>query len=93
MEKLIIRKATVSDNFLQIAKLIYLSDIYIFPYWFSSEDEGIKVIADMMKKDDTMFSYKHCLIAETGGEIVGAINYFDINSDISNDYSHWNKSY
>lgn len=92
MKGLVIRKARSSDNFSQIAKLIYLSDIYIFPYWFSPEEEGVNIIREMVKKENTMFSYKHCIVAEVNGEIVGVINYFDKDSDINNDYSQWNNT-
>lgn len=89
---LVIRQAKKDDDFSQIAKLIYLSDVYIFPYWFESMEVGVKILTDMMGEEDTMFSYKHCLVAEIDNQIVGVINYFDWHSDISNDYTKWNNT-
>lgn len=43
-----IRGVEDGDDINQIAKLIYLTDPYIYPNWFDSIDDGIKVIREMI---------------------------------------------
>ncbi|MGN1104893.1 MAG: GNAT family N-acetyltransferase [Candidatus Coproplasma sp.] len=43
-----IRKMQPGDDIDQVAKLIYLTDLYIYPNWFDSMQDGIKVIARMI---------------------------------------------
>lgn len=43
-----IRKMAAEDDLNQVAKLIYLTDPYIYPYWFDSMADGIKVISQMI---------------------------------------------
>ena len=38
MGSLEIRKAKQTDNLNEIAKLIYLTDPYIYPYWFNKNN-------------------------------------------------------
>ena len=39
-----IRYAKETDDFKKIAKLVYETDRYIYPYWFASKEEGICVL-------------------------------------------------
>ena len=43
-----IRKMQAGDDIGQVAKLIYLTDPYIYPNWFDSIEDGVKVIAKMI---------------------------------------------
>ena len=43
-----IRSIEEGDDLNQIAKLIYLTDPYVYPNWFNSIEDGIKVIRQMI---------------------------------------------
>lgn len=43
-----VRNIEEGDDLHQIAKLIYLTDPYVYPNWFDSIDDGIKVIREMI---------------------------------------------
>ncbi len=43
-----VRALKDTDDLSQVAKLIYLTDPYIYPGWFDSIDDGIKVIREMI---------------------------------------------
>lgn len=47
-DDIIIRKLSDGDDLNQVAKLIYLTDPYVYPNWFDSIDDGIKVIREMI---------------------------------------------
>ena len=66
--------ATLEDDLLTMAELIYYSDIYIYPYLFNGIEEGKKVIAQMIA-NDTLYNYKNLLVAKWQGKVVGVIVY------------------
>lgn len=83
-----IRYATENDDFNVLARLMYETDRYIYPYWFEeNKDEGIKVIAELMKQENTSFYYKKCLVAEIDGKIVGMLVYFNKECPLDFKYS------
>lgn len=83
-----IRLANKKDNFETIAKLIYETDRYIYPYWFQGDKtEGIKVISNLMKDSRTSFYYEKCIVAEIQGKIVGMLLFFDETSGLDYQYS------
>ena len=43
-----IRNLNDDDDFNQVAKLIYLTDPYVYPGWFDGIEDGIKVIREMI---------------------------------------------
>ena len=64
---------TEADDSLKVARLIYLSDIYIYPYWFDSIDDGEKVIAKMIELP-TIYNRNNILLAiAENGDIAGAL--------------------
>lgn len=67
-----IRPMSKSDDEMQVAKLIYLSDNYIYPGWFDSIEDGQKVLAAMMNLP-TIYNKKNITVAVTEeGFIAGA---------------------
>ena len=67
-----VRSLTADDDLLQVAKLIYLSDDYIYPYWFDSIEDGKKVISEMIKLD-TIYAMKNIDVAVMpNGDIAAA---------------------
>lgn len=72
-KEVIIRKAQKTDDYMQIAKLIYLSDAYIYPYWFDCIEDGQKVLAQMLDLP-TLYNLENITVAvDKDGFIAGAI--------------------
>ena len=68
-----VRPLRDGDDFLQAAKMIYLSDKYIYPFWFDSMEEGQRVLSRMMELP-TLYNKQNITVAVTpGGDIVGAV--------------------
>lgn len=57
-----VRKLEDGDNLDQVAKLIYLTDPYVYPNWFDSIDDGIKVIQQMIKLP-TLYNKENITVA------------------------------
>lgn len=67
-----VRKMNGNDDKMQVAKLIYLSDAYIYPNWFESMEIGQRVIAEMMSLP-TIYNMDNITVAVTSdGFIAGA---------------------
>ena len=57
-----IRKLKNGDDLNQVAKLIYLTDPYIYPNWFNSIEDGIKVIREMINLP-TLYNSENITVA------------------------------
>lgn len=52
-EKIIFRRAKYTDNFIEIAELIYKTDPYIYPFWFKNDmEEAIEILSKKLVKKD-----------------------------------------
>lgn len=72
-DQIVIRQLSAEDDLLQVAKLIYLSDEYIYPYWFDDIEDGKKVIAEMIKLP-TIYKKENVTVAVMpNGDIAGAL--------------------
>ena len=68
-----IRPMADSDSVEQVARLIYKSDAYIYPNWFKSIDDGVKVISKMIDLP-TLYNRMNITVAVTkSGNVVGAL--------------------
>ena len=67
-----VRSLQEGDDLQQVAKLIYLSDKFIYPYWFDSLDDACKVISRMIDLP-TLYNRDNITVAVLNGYIVGAI--------------------
>lgn len=70
--EIIVRPLRDNDDFDRVARLIYLSDKYIYPYWFDSIEDGIKVIKEMISLH-TLYNISNIHVAEYNGIIVGGV--------------------
>ena len=84
---MVIRYANETDDFKALAKLMYETDRYIYPYWFKTKEEGVEEISKLLKRENTSFYYKKCIVAEIDGEIVGILLYFDDESPLDFAYA------
>ena len=82
-----IRQAKNTDDFKTIARFIYETDRFIYPYWFKDKNEGIDVLAELLNQKGSSFYYKNCIVAIVDNKIVGVLLYFTDKSKFSFDYS------
>ena len=90
LSDIICRRARDTDDMFQIAKLIYQTDQYIYPFWFKKNiDKGINYFADRMKKDGFFFNYNNIYIAydKDTNKIIGAICAVDKSVNLDYDYT------
>ncbi len=74
MEKrLIVRALSLEDDLIQVARLIYDTDEYIFPYLYESDlQKAERVIVKMIQRD-TIYNYRNITVATLDEKIVGLI--------------------
>ena len=51
-----IRKASLEDDLLRIAELLYKTDPYIYPYWFETLDKCTKELSELLQVDKFIFA-------------------------------------
>ena len=72
-DEIVVRPMCDDDDRLQVGRLIYMSDKYIYPYWFDSADDGAKVIAKMTSLP-TLYNQNNITVAITkDGQIAGVL--------------------
>lgn len=67
-----VRKLCDCDDLKQVAKLVYLTDPYVYPGWFDNIDDGIKVIAEMINLP-TLYNKENITVAVTDDGFVAGI--------------------
>ena len=67
-----VRPMSACDDAFQVAKLIYLTDPYIYPGWFDSIEQGINVIKEMIDLD-TLYNRKNITVAQDKNNFVAGI--------------------
>lgn len=81
MRNIIIRHATSTDDFLEIAKCLYLTDPYIYPTAFGSDiDKASSAITKLINREECLFNYKSIYIATMEGKICGVLLYNEYGS-------------
>lgn len=73
MVKMEIRKLSIKDDFEQVGELIYLTDPYIYPYWFQNNIDEAKKMFNILIRKNTIFNYKNCIVAIENKKIIGLI--------------------
>ena len=89
-EDIVLRRATIDDNFSEIARLIYETDPYIYPFWFNNNiDEAIKVLVPRMKEAGFIFYYENFYVAYSKelNKIVGICGAIDKTTNLDYDYT------
>ncbi len=72
-QEITVRPMADGDDKYQIAKLIYLSDCYIYPNWFDSLQDAQKVLSVMMELP-TLYNKKNITVAvDKNGFVAGAV--------------------
>ena len=86
----IIREANITDNFEEIAELIYETDPYIYPHWFHGDvEECKKTLVPLLDQEGFFFNYKnmYLLIDKKTNKIIGLIQVIDKDTDFNYDYT------
>ena len=79
------------DDMMQIAKLIYLTDPYIYPWWFDTIEDGQKVIAEMIKLP-TLYAKENLTVAVTNDGFIAGI-VVGRNTPFCEDKAHINSAF
>ena len=78
LHDLVIRPAKATDDSYAVAKLIMLTDPYIYPVGFG--ENGIITLSNMITNKDTVFGYNHIILALLNNQIVGQMVILKKNS-------------
>ena len=93
-ELIYFRRAKKEDNMEEIARLIYDTDPYIYPYWFEKDiNKCIEFLKEEMLKDGFIFNYNNLYVAydSTINKIVGVICAIDKSVNLEYDYEKLGK--
>ena len=72
-DEIVVRPMQDCDDRMKVANLIYMTDKYIYPYWFDSAEDGAKVIAKMTSLP-TLYNQKNITVAVAkDGRIAGVL--------------------
>lgn len=94
LDELVFRRAKETDNFREIAKLIYQTDPYIYPFWFDNDVRACeKFLSERIGLDGFIFNYNNIYVAYDKKEdkILGLIVALDKGIDFDYDYSESEK--
>jgi len=88
-ELIYFRRAKKDDNMVEIARLIYDTDPYIYPFWFNKdENKCVDFLKEEILKDGFIFNYNNLYVAydSTLNKIVGVICAIDKSVNLKYDY-------
>lgn len=87
------RKTNEDDNLEEIAELLYLTDQYIYPYWFGSLENCKRELPALLLEDKFFFNINNLFIMKdvNNNKIIGVVCVVDKNVDLSYDYSKLEK--
>lgn len=93
MNNMEFRKATEYDKLEEIAELLYRTDPYIYPYWFSSLDNCKKELSKLLLEDKFFFNINnlYIMIDNYNNRIIGVICVVDKDVDLNYDYDKLEK--
>ena len=90
LEDIVCRRARKEDDLFEIAKLLYQTDPYIYPFWFKDDiNKGVEYFASRMDKEGFFFNYENLYIAydKETNDILGAICAVDSTVNLDYDYT------
>lgn len=63
----------IKDYGTDIAELIYDTDLYIYPAWFETKENAKRIISELLKCDDEMFSCSNLFVALVEEKVIAII--------------------
>lgn len=91
LDDIILRRARIDDNLEAIARLIYQTDPYIYPYWFDNDvNKAIESLVPLIKEPGFLFYYENFYIAYAKDlkRIVGIVGAIDPTTNLEYDYTN-----
>ena len=87
------RKAKIGDNLEEIAELLYMTDPYIYPYWFGNLENCKKELPKLLVQDKFFFNINnlYVMIDTTNNKVIGVVCVVDKRVDLSYDYDKLEK--
>ncbi len=70
---MLIRPAEPERDAEAVARLIYDTDPYLFPFLFGPRARALPVLAELFALEANSFSYRYVTVAEADGEIAGML--------------------
>ena len=89
-DDIVLRRAKNDDNMGDIARLIYQTDPYIYPFWFqNSEEEAVRVLVPLIQEPGFIFYYENFYVAYDRelNKILGIVSAIDPTTNLEYDYS------
>ena len=89
-DDIVLRRARDDDNMADIARLIYQTDPYIYPFWFhDDEEEAVRVLVPLLQEPGFIFYYENFYVAYDRylNKILGIVSAIDPTTDLDYDYS------
>ena len=89
---IICRRAKSTDNMKEIAKLIYQTDPYIYPYWFNNDvNKAVDFLSDKILMPGFVFNYENLYVAvdKDINKIVGLVVALDNSINFDFDYKEY----
>lgn len=83
MEDVYVSDLSYSDNFKEVASLIYGTDPFIYPTAFENEKRARQIIPHLIKEQNGLFSKNNILVARVKRKVVGMIVFADDATDAS----------
>ena len=91
-----IKELTLNDDLSKVAELIYLTDNYIFPYWFDGYNNWKELLVDLIKTKGTVFYYKNIIVAKQNNQIIGFLIHIENKNQLYFNYENlinYNKNF
>lgn len=89
LEDIILRRARKDDNMEDIAKLIYETDPYIYPFWFNNDiNEALEYLVPKIQEPGYIYNYENCYVAYANdiNKIVGVVCAIDPTTNLDYNY-------
>lgn len=89
LEDVILRRARINDNLEEIARLIYQTDPYIYPFWFQNDIErAVRDLVPLIKEPGFLFYYENFYVAYdiNSQKIIGIVGAIDPTTNLDYDY-------
>lgn len=88
---MVYKEPETKEEIIFSARMIYLTDPYIYPSLFNSEEIATLVLPELMNQSDELFYKSHLYIAKNGIDNIGLICWHD--GKIESHIENWKKSF
>ena len=75
LQNLLCRPLNLQDDLRQVARLVYYTDDYVFPYLYDNDIAVCEKVVPNMIRGNTIYNYKNIRVAVCDDKIVGIVVY------------------